>query len=198
MTRSPGAPRMSTEHGKNSVLRALGLISRELPAAGVESLLVGGMAVNHYGYTRSTLDVDLMIAADELGKVRDIMLLGGFTNFSIQPVVAFFNEPGTALRVDFLQVDAMTMQKLMAGARLIRIYDLPLMVPSLADLIAMKLFAAHHGAAARGEKDLADVAYLAILNHLDPERDILPLCRKYASDCVYSALCLRIEQLNQG
>ena len=63
MTRSPGAPRMSTEHGKNSVLRALGLISRELPAAGVESLLVGGMAVNHYGYTRSTLDVDLMIAA---------------------------------------------------------------------------------------------------------------------------------------
>jgi len=197
MSPPPDAP-TPAQLGKNSPLRVLDLISRELPAAGVECLLVGGMAVNHYGYTRGTLDVDLMIAADDLGTVRDIMLRGGYTNFSIQAVVAFFNEPGTALRVDFLQVESVTMKKLMARACPILIHGIRLAVPSLADLIAMKLLAAHHGAAARGEKDLSDIAHLAIFNGLDPERDILPLCRHYASEQAYSALCLKIEQLKSA
>jgi len=41
-------------------------VSRDLPKAGVEFLMIGGHAVNHYGYTRATLDVDFMIAAEDL------------------------------------------------------------------------------------------------------------------------------------
>jgi hypothetical protein len=40
----------------------LALAARDLPAHGVDCLLIGGFAVNHHGYTRNTLDVDFMIA----------------------------------------------------------------------------------------------------------------------------------------
>jgi hypothetical protein len=73
---------------KNILLSVFETVARELPAAGVDFLLVGGLAVNHYGYTRSTLDVDFMIAAGDLGKVRDVMVAAGFTNCSLQDVVA--------------------------------------------------------------------------------------------------------------
>jgi hypothetical protein len=35
-------------------------IADALQAAGVKAILVGGHAVNHYGYGRLTMDVDLM------------------------------------------------------------------------------------------------------------------------------------------
>ena len=38
--------------------RILEIASRQLAAAGVDCLLIGGFAVNHYGYTRNTLDVE--------------------------------------------------------------------------------------------------------------------------------------------
>lgn len=51
----------------------LAIASTRLPEAGVECLLIGGFAVNHYGYTRNTLDVDFMIVADRIDAVRKIM-----------------------------------------------------------------------------------------------------------------------------
>jgi 2-methylisocitrate lyase-like PEP mutase family enzyme len=56
------------------------IAARALPAAGVECLLIGGFAVNHFGYTRGTLDVDFMIVSDRLEDVRRIMREAGFLN----------------------------------------------------------------------------------------------------------------------
>jgi len=39
----------------------LDVASRQLSAAGVDCILIGGFAVNYHGYTRNTLDVDFMI-----------------------------------------------------------------------------------------------------------------------------------------
>ena len=35
----------------------LELAATTIPAAGIKCLLIGGFAVNHYGYTRNTLDM---------------------------------------------------------------------------------------------------------------------------------------------
>lgn len=42
----------------NELTRILTLAARDIPAAGADCLLVGGFAVNYYGYTRNTLDVE--------------------------------------------------------------------------------------------------------------------------------------------
>ena len=69
-------------------------------------------------------------------------------------------------------------------------------IPSLHDLIAMKLFALQHGVTERKEKDLADIVHLSVSNGLNPEHDLQPLCEKYASMEVYEQLCQRIKQIN--
>lgn len=51
------------------------VVGRQLPAAGVEFLVIGGHAVNHYGYSRATIDVDFMIASGDVATVRAVMKL---------------------------------------------------------------------------------------------------------------------------
>ena len=75
------------------------IVSQQLPAAGVDCLLIGGFAVNHYGYTRNTLDVDFMIVSERLGDVRRIMLAAGFSNIDVHENVAFFAIPTEGPRV---------------------------------------------------------------------------------------------------
>ena len=38
--------------------KVLDVASRQLPAAGIVCILIGGFAVNYHGYTRNTLDVE--------------------------------------------------------------------------------------------------------------------------------------------
>jgi len=171
------------------------LAATALPAAGVQCLVVGGFAVNHYGYTRNTLDVDFMIAADQIAAVRPIMEKAGFTSFSISDTVAFFAKPGSTLRVDFLRVDAATMRTLSADTGPIMLSGHSLRVPSLKNLLAMKLFAMANAPARRLDKDLPDVAYLCVLNDLSLEDDLLPLCRRYASDGIYRLVQQKVESL---
>ena len=49
------------------------VVSRRLPAVGVDAVMIGGHAVNHYGVSRATQDIDFMIAAADEGAVRRVM-----------------------------------------------------------------------------------------------------------------------------
>ncbi len=167
-------------------------VSRELPEAGVGFLMIGGHAVNHYGYTRATMDVDFMIAADSIGSVREVMKSAGFTNVSEGENVIFFHHPDSRVRVDFLPVDSETMTKLKKDAVEVDYGGFPLCVPSLLDLIAMKLFAMKNPK--RKERDGSDIVHLMVENKLDSEMDLKPLCDKFATDAMYERLKHRIEE----
>jgi len=93
------------------------MVANKLPAAGVEYLLVGGFAVNYYGYTRSTVDVDWMIVAEQRDVVQAVMRREGFTNVAVHENVMFFQRPGTAWRVDFLHADWATMKQHVVKSR---------------------------------------------------------------------------------
>jgi len=173
----------------------LGLASSDLPAAGVTCLLIGGFAVNYYGYTRNTLDVDFMIISDRVDDVRRILSGAGFSNVSISETVAFFSRPGQPWRVDFLRVDEATMRKLDDGAERVVLHGHTLRVPSLRDLLAMKIFALFQSPIRRVDKDLPDIAWLAVLNDLDAERDLLPLCRRFGSEELYRKIADRMREL---
>lgn len=173
----------------------LNVVANPLSKAGVECLLIGGFAVNYYGYTRNTLDVDFMIVSEQMEVVNQNMMRAGFTNVSIQENVAFFGVPGSPLRVDFLRTDAVTMRKLLGGARLVSLHGFEIKIPSLRDLIAMKIFSLSQAPAQRMGKDLPDIAYLCVLHHLDLETDLRPLCAEFGTPASYKLIRGHIEAL---
>ena len=175
----------------------LDIASSQLPKAGIDCILIGGFAVNHYGYTRSTLDIDFMIFAEELDAVRTIMVHAGFTNIVIEDVVAFFETPNSALRVDFLRVDKNTIQKINKHSVTANVHGYELRVPSLKDLISMKIFALSQNLALRMAKDLPDITYLCIMHNLDLITDIHPLCKKFGTDDIFDLICTQTEELKK-
>ncbi len=171
------------------------VVGNQLPQAGIEFLMVGGHAVNQYGYSRATIDVDFMITATDLDAVRAVMKRAGFTNVSQSENVVFFSKPGLPVRVDFLQVDEGTMQALLADAQAVDYGGQLLKVPSLENLIAMKLFALKSGSPGRWEKDFPDIVHMAVENGLDIEADLKPLCDRFADDGILAKLSVRILEL---
>jgi hypothetical protein len=117
-------------------------VSRRLPEAGIGFLMIGGHAVNHYGYTRATMDVDFMIAAEDVSTVRQVMKDAGFTNVSEGETVIFFSLPDSPVRVDFLPVDSGTLAQLLSGAVQVTYGGASLKVPSLPDFAGDEAFCA--------------------------------------------------------
>lgn len=175
--------------------KAFDVVANRLPAVGVECLLIGGFAVNHYGYSRQTLDVDFMIVSERLDSVRKIMVQEGFINVAVHENVVFFHVPDSVFRVDFLRSDAETMRRLMVGARLVQVHGYSLNVPDLKDLIAMKIFALSQAPARRMAKDLPDIAYLSVLNGLSLEADLKPLCERFGNPASYELIRRQVEEL---
>ena len=171
------------------------VVANKLSAAGVECLLVGGFAVNHYGYTRNTLDVDWMIVAEQRDVVWDSMRREGFTNATVHENVMFFQRPGTGWRVDFLYADRATMEQLLSRSESVAVHGATVKVPALKDLIAMKLFSLAQNPERRMGKDLPDIAHLSVFNGLDLERDLHPLAIRYASEDVFKMVSVQIKAL---
>ena len=72
--------------------------------------------MNDYGYTRNTLDVNFMITGEQLEDIRQIMRSAGFINMDIHNNVAILFVSDEGRRVDFLRIDASTMNKLQVNA----------------------------------------------------------------------------------
>lgn len=66
-----------------------GVVSRQLPEAEIDFLLIGGHAVNHYGFLRATQDIDFMITSTDEPELRRVMSKAGFTNISSHETVIF-------------------------------------------------------------------------------------------------------------
>jgi hypothetical protein len=173
----------------------LDIASKRLPDAGVDCILIGGFAVNYHGYTRNTLDIDFMIFTEQFEKVRLIMIESGFTNITIEDNVAFFSTPDSPLRADFLRVDRDTMQTLIGNAVRAEVHGYAVRVPAVRDLIAMKIFSLSQSLQRRMAKDLPDIAYLAVLNDLDLESDIRPLCNRFGTAEVYDLIAGQVKEM---
>jgi hypothetical protein len=175
----------------------LAIAARKLPEEGIECILIGGFAVNHYGYARNTLDIDFMIVSDRLPAVREIMTHAGFSNVSIHENVAFFSMPGAQPRIDFLLVDEGTMRELLSGSVDVTVHGHSLKVPALKDLIAMKVFALSQDVERRMGKDLPDIAFLTDLHNLDLDADIRPLCDRFGTPEAYELIRKHVEALRK-
>ena len=159
-----------------------------LAAEDVAHLLIGGMAVNYYGFTRATLDVDFMVAVNDATRARQALIRAGFMNAEERDHVIFLYWPDQLVRVDLLKVEADTLNRLWQGAESISLHDVMVRVPALEDLIAMKLFALKHGGARRMGKDMIDIVQLAFLHKLDIEHQLRPLTLRFADETLFDQI----------
>jgi hypothetical protein len=87
------------------------------------------------------------------------------------------------------------MRTLLAHAVSANVQGFPLMIPALKDLLAMKIFALSQDIPRRMGKDLADIVYLTVLNHLNLESDLRPLCSQFGSPKTYELIRDQVEAL---
>ena len=62
----------------------------------------------------------------------------------------------------------------------------------------MKLFALKSGSPRRRERDMADIVHLTVENHLTADRDLKPLCERFATDRIYEELAARIREMTDA
>ena len=70
-----------------------------LNSSGAEYLLIGGYAVNYYGYSRSTGDMDVWVGCTEKNAARVASALRAFGFASADPKM--FSTPGQVIRMGF-------------------------------------------------------------------------------------------------
>jgi hypothetical protein len=101
--------------------------------------------------------------------------------------------------VDFLKVDAATMEKLLANAVKARYAGAAdVLVPQLHDLLAMKMFALATGGPKRKHKDFGDIVNLVIENNVDVDTDLQELSQQFGNDAIYAELRARIQELRHA
>ena len=79
-----------------------------------------------------------------------------------------------------------------------QMFGVTIEIPALLDLVAMKFFALGQASHVREDKDVPDIAWLSILNKLDPPQDLLPLAKRFSNETVYEKVVKKIVQLQGG
>jgi len=149
-------------------------------------LVIGGHAVNAYGYARTTLDADFLIPESDLAPWRHIIESWGFVWAMETPAFVKFKylKPvPEAYTLDLMKVDGSTFGKLWNEKRERSFGSTRLMVANPLHLIALKLHAMRHPARFRQGKDLPDILHLiriCQINTHDPE--FLNILHQYASE----------------
>ncbi len=137
-------------------------------AGNLRFLVIGGLAINFYGYSRETGDLDLLICCD--GREQWLRLFSDLNYSVFRDSRSFLQlsplEQG-AWPVDLMLVRQGTFEPMFTAGRDVNLYDVQLRIPSLEHLLMLKLHALKHTRLSRFLKDFLDVEYLIRINKLD-------------------------------
>lgn len=150
-----------------------------LNAEGIPFLLVGGLALSAHHYERTTHDIDFFCMKELLQRFDGVMKGLGYT-YQQDPTDLYvrYTQKGMSI-VDFIFADEDTFHQMETAAQDTQVMGVPVRVPCLEHLLAMKLFALEQG---RRLKEIGDVSELIRANHVDVHgKDFEELCLKYAS-----------------
>lgn len=144
----------------------LEFLAGELAGKKAEALLIGGHALAAYGVMRQTLDVDLMIAEEARGTLKNIFSCSGYEEKIRTENFSRFIHPSPVLvDVDVLCVEKDTFGKMLKQSVIHRLGNRrhEFRVPSLKHLISLKLHAAGNDPD-RKYRDKADITELLKAN----------------------------------
>lgn len=153
---------------------------------GLSVLVIGGHAVNAYGYTRTTLDVDFLVAVESFCEWRAVFESAGYRWAGQTETFARMDPPATdppSLPVDVMLVSSDTFSKLYAERQLLDFGGTRLPVPNPLNLMALKLHAMRNPARFKKGKDLPDILNLISVCQIDTKsREFRETLDRYASD----------------
>jgi len=154
-------------------------------------VLVGGWALNAYGVSRQTLDVDFLIDETDFGALRKALTDHSYQQVYKDHVFAKLrSERADNLDIDLLFVDSSTIDAVVVEGRDLTIEGASFRVPSLLHLVAMKLHALKNNEANRRLRDLPDIMALIEANSLDvADASFKDACLKYGTPELYNKIC---------
>ena len=150
-------------------------------------LVIGGLAVNLYGYSRDTADLDLLIGVSQRGQWLSLFFELGYTVHKDAGVFFQLLPPKQgAWPVDLMLVQEGTFATMFAAGHEEDLYGTRSRIPSLEHLIALKLHALKNGRFERFLKDFLDTENLILVNGLDiKSENMRQLFAKYGTMELY-------------
>lgn len=173
------------------------VLKREGDRRGLRFVMIGGFAVSAYGYSRTTGDIDILVARQESAAWSGIL---GDLGYSVHSEGAAFLQLSPPLQemwpVDLMLVNEPTFENFWAHAREAEIHGTPLKVPSLEHLFALKLHALKHGLPHREAKDLNDLIHLIHFNKVRTDDEPFQrLFERYGTPEIHERLQAAIRSL---
>lgn len=171
------------------------LISAVIRKADVPCVLIGGFAVNFYKTARQTADVDFLIAKENLKAVLPLLEKEGYRQGVTEKIFTRLEENGRyRMPIDFMFVDKNTLDKIVKNGKKIEIAGESFIIPSLYDLISLKVHSIKYNPN-RELKDLLDIVSLIRANDIDiNDRKLRELCLKYGTEELYNKIVLYCER----
>lgn len=159
------------------------MLQQEAQARHLDFLVIGGFAINYYGYSRDTADLDLLICREKSTAWRALFLNLGYTlDRDADTFIQLAPPKDGEWPVDLMLVGEPTFLKMSAEALEVQVMGTRLRFPSLEHLMALKIHALRHGRPHRFLKDFQDLEGLILENHLDPNSEkIRDLFVKYGT-----------------
>jgi len=174
------------------------LIADASRKTGITCVLIGGFAVNYYKVTRQTADVDFLITKEDFEKIIGSLKKAGYKLDFSQKVFVRLKSSNRAKNVylmdmDFMFVDKDTLTKIVKDGKKTDIAEQRFIVPSLNNLITLKLHSLKYNPKLRENKDLADIVDLIRVNKVNYKgKKFQDLCLKYGNSAIYKKILERI------
>jgi hypothetical protein len=131
-------------------------------------IVIGGLAVNHYGCARDTGDLDFLVSQDDREAWAGLLKELGYASFHDGGSFIQYNPPAqNAWPVDLMLVQEKTFAPMFDASQAADLFGVKARVPSLEHLLALKLHALKHTRMSRFLKDFLDVENLIRVNRLD-------------------------------
>lgn len=163
------------------------LLKTEAEKRRLEFLVIGGFAVNFYGYSRDTADVDILVLRDASPAWIALFAGLGYTVLRDAGTFIQFAPPRQGdWPVDLMLVRQESFVPMLSESHEAEMYGVQVRIPRLEHLIALKLHALKHTRVHRFLKDFQDVEGLVRVNHLDLQSEkIRQLFLKYGTLDLY-------------
>lgn len=173
------------------------LVSDVVRKTHVPVVLIGGFALGHYKYARQTMDADFLITKGDFEKISPLLeKLDYKIDYNHEVFSRLRSRDGLLMMdLDFMFVEEETLAKIIKDSQKTDIAGCEFLVPSLENLIALKLHALKYNPKARLSKDIPDIVNLIKLNKFDAKsKKFHALCLKFASDDIYRKI---LDGLNE-
>jgi predicted nucleotidyltransferase len=153
-------------------------------------LVIGGLAVNSYGYSRETGDLDILIHRDNKEQWLDLFSGLDYAVYKEGEGFLQLSPPKqSAWPVDLMLVRENTFEPMYSASREVNLYGVQTRIPSLEHLLMLKLHALKNAGLNRFLKDFLDVENLIRINKLDIKAEnIKRLFAKYGTAELYEKI----------